>query len=72
MYYREQERGERMSKGRPIITLRLDASTIAALKIAARNHGLTVSDLIRQLITDQLQRDGITATSETLEGQLSM
>lgn len=61
-----------MARGRPIITLRLDAATIAALKISASQHGQTVSDLLRQLIADQLQRDGITVTSEPLPGQISM
>ena len=59
-------------KGRPIITLRLDAARIAALKMAANKHGLTVSDLIRQLIDDQLKQDGISVSSEPLPGQMSM
>ena len=59
-------------RGRPIIALRLDASRIAALKMAASKHGLTVSDLLRQLIDDQLNRDGIQTTSEPLPGQISM
>lgn len=59
-------------RGRPIITLRLDAPRIAALKMAADKHGLTVSDLLRQLIDEQLSRDGITANSEPLPGQLTM
>ena len=60
-----------MARGRPIITLRLDAATIAALKMAAGKHGLTVSDLLRQLIDDQLKHDGISVTSEPLPGQIS-
>lgn len=59
-------------RGRPIITLRLDAGRIAALKMAANKHGLTVSDLIRQLIDEQLSRDGIPISSEPLPGQISM
>ena len=59
-------------RGRPIITLRLDAGRIAALKMAANRHGLTVSDLIRQLIDDQLKQDGISVTSEPLPGQVSI
>ena len=58
--------------GRPIITLRLDAARIAALKMAANRHGLTVSDLLRQLIDEQLSKDGIPTTSEPLPGQMSM
>ena len=59
-------------RGRPIITLRLDAGRIAALKMAASKHGLTVSDLLRELIDEQLRRDGITANSGPIPGQLSM
>ena len=59
-------------RGRPIITLRLDAGRITALKMAANKHGLTVSDLLRELIDEQLARDGIPATSEPLPGQMSM
>lgn len=59
-------------RGRPIITLRLDAARITALKMAASKHGLTVSDLIRQLIDEQLSRDGIPTTSEPLPGQISV
>jgi len=40
--------------------------------MAAGKHGLTVSDLLRQLIDEQLTRDGITANSEPLPGQISM
>ena len=59
-------------RGRPIITLRLDASRIAALKLAADKHQVTVSDLLRELIDEQLARDGISATSDPLPGQMSM
>ena len=59
-------------RGRPIITLRLDAGRIAALKMAASKHGVTVSDLLRKLIDDQLSRDGIAANSGPLPGQMSI
>lgn len=42
---------------------------ISALKISARRHGLTVSDLIRQLIEDQLTRDGINTEPTPIPGQ---
>ena len=59
-------------RGRPIITLRLGPEIIAALKIAASRHGLTVSDLVRQLIDDQLRRDGISTTGKPIDGQMTM
>ena len=60
------------TRGRPIITLRLEPEIIAALKISARQHGLTVSDLLRQLIHQQLTEDGIPVTSKPIDGQISM
>ena len=59
-------------RGRPIITLRLDTGTIAALKISASKHGKTVSDLLRDLINQQLETDGISTKDTPLEGQISM
>lgn len=56
-------------RGRPIITLRVGPEIISALKISARRHSLTVSDLIRQLIDDQLSRDGISTAPRPLPGQ---
>ena len=57
------------ARGRPIITLRMEPATISALKICARRHGLTVSDLIRQLIDNQLERDGISRATTPIPGQ---
>ena len=48
-----------MSRGRPILTLRLDRAEITALKISARRHGVTVSDLVRALLHEQMARDGL-------------
>ena len=59
-------------KGKPIITLRLSASIIAALKISASRHGITVSDLLRQLIDDQLRKDKIDTREPPIDGQLTM
>ena len=61
-----------MTRGRPLVALRLSPEIIAALKISARQHGLTVSDLLRQLIAEQLKRDGISTTGKPLDGQISM
>ena len=58
-----------MSKGSPMIALRLPKETIAALKISARRHGVTVSDLLRQIIDDLLKRDGIHVNTTPLPGQ---
>ena len=59
-------------RGRPILTLRLGSEIIAALKISANRHGLTVSDLLRQLIADQLRNDGISTAYKPIDGQMSM
>ena len=66
--------GEKVAKfrGRPIITLRLAPETIAALKICANQHGKSVSDLLRDLIDEQLSRDGISTAQKPIEGQISI
>lgn len=61
-----------MARGRPLIALRLAPETIAGLKICARKHGLTVSDLIRELIDQKLTQEGIRTTDKPLEGQISI
>ena len=60
------------TRGRPMIALRLDPWEISALKISASRHGKTVSDLLRDLIAQQLREDGITAQPKPIEGQISM
>ena len=60
-----------MSKGRPTIALRLDKWQIAGLKLIARRNGLTVSDLIREMIDSLLLVNGIGASSEELPGQIT-
>ena len=55
-----------------MIALRLDPWEISALKISASRHGKTVSDLLRDLIAQQLREDGITAQPKPIEGQISM
>lgn len=59
-------------RGKPIITLRLDAGRIAALKMAANRHNTTVSDMLRDLIDDQLHRDGIKPVERPIDGQITM
>lgn len=58
--------------GDPMIGIRLPPNILAAVKICARQHGTTISGLIRELIDEQLTKDGIPTTSEPLPGQLSM
>ena len=65
-------KGGEQVRGNPIITLRLERATINALRKCADMHEMTVSDLIRKLIDEQLKRDGITPTVETIDGQISM
>ena len=45
--------------GDPVVTLRLPRGMIAAAKIAAKRHDTTFSGLVRRLLDDQLQQDGI-------------
>lgn len=59
-------------RGKPIITLRLSASTIAALKMSANKHNTTVSDILRQLIYEQITKDGTRGTDKPIDGQITM
>lgn len=47
---------------------------IAAARIAAKHHDTTMSGLLRDLLTQQLVKDGIdwTAPSEPIPGQQSI
>ena len=60
--------------GDPVVALRLPRPMIAAARIAARNHDTTLSGLLRDLLTEQLVKDGIdwTAPSEPIPGQQSI
>lgn len=61
-----------MAKGKPLVALRLSPEMIAGLKICARKHGVTVSDLLRELIEKRLNTEGIRVADKPLEGQLSI
>lgn len=60
--------------GDPVVTLRLPRGMITAARIAARRHDMTFSGLVRRLIDDQLQQDGIPwqNTAEPTPGQKSI
>lgn len=59
--------------GDPVVTMRLPREMIAAVKMAAARHNMTMSELIRESIADQLERDGIIwQTVETMPGQMSL
>lgn len=55
-----------------MIAIRLPPEVIAGLKISARQHGMSVSDLVRILISEQLDRDGIRVSDKPIDGQISM
>lgn len=56
--------------GDPIITVRLPSGMIVAAKQSAQIHDTTLSALIRDLITQQIDRDGLTwQTIEAIDGQ---
>lgn len=45
--------------GDPVVTIRLPKGMIAGAKIAARRHDTNMSALIRDLLGNQLDQDGI-------------
>ena len=60
--------------GDPVVTLRLPRQMIAAARISAQRHDTTLSGLIRSLIVDQLDQDGISwcEPSEPTPGQVTL
>jgi hypothetical protein len=45
--------------GDPVVTMRLPREMIAGAKMAAARHDTTLSGLVRELIADRLDQDGI-------------
>ena len=60
--------------GDPVVTIRLPKPMISAAKMAAQKHSTTFSGLIRQLLADQLEQDGLTwqKPTEPIKGQTSI
>ena len=59
--------------GNPVLTVRLPRSMITAGKICARRHNTTLSELLRRLLDEQLQTDGIDwQTIKPIPGQTSI
>lgn len=60
--------------GDPVVALRLPRPMITAAKIAARQHDTTLSGLMRDLLAQQLVKDGIdwTVAPEPIPGQQSI
>ena len=59
--------------GDPVVALRLPREMTAAARISARRHDTTFSGLVRSLIENQLQQDGLDwrKASEPIPGQIS-
>lgn len=60
--------------GDPVVCVRLPKSMIAAAKMAAKQHDTTLSGLVRSLLDDRLQQDGIdwSRSSEPTPGQQTL
>lgn len=59
--------------GEPVVALRLPKTMIAAAKVAARRHDTTLSGLMRDLLAQQLDQDGIDwRTPSPMTGQKSI
>ena len=57
--------------GNPIVALRLPPAMIVGAKIGARQHQKSMSAYIRDIIADQLDKDGVTWQNiKPLEGQM--
>lgn len=63
-----------MSKpwGQPVLTLRLPGEDIRGLKHLAMRRELTVSEIVRDLIEQLLDDEGIPRQPQPLPGQMSI
>lgn len=61
-----------MSRGTPIISIRLPRETITALRKISKDTNVSVSDLIRQQIDAYIASQDIHVTPEQLPGQMSI
>ncbi len=60
--------------GDPVVTLRLPKGMIAAAKIYAKRNDTTFSGLVRDLLNDRLEQEGISwcTPSEPTTGQITL
>lgn len=62
----------RLSRGKPMISVRMPEATIHALQQMASDNLTTTSDIIRQLVEDELTRNGYNTTDEEIEGKVKL
>ena len=78
MYYNGQEVPIMAYNGKaygdPLTAVRLPSPMLAAARMDAARHGLTLSGLIRDALSDRLDQDGVNwrTPSETIQGQQSL
>ena len=58
--------------GDPLIAVRMPAPMITGLKLLAKQRGLSASDVVRELVHDELVANGIRTTEEPLPGQMEI
>ena len=60
--------------GDPVVTMRLPREMIAGARMAAARHDTTLSGLVRDLIADRLNQDGIhwQIPTEPTPGQITL
>lgn len=59
-------------RGNPTITVRMPRHIIQGLQLMARDELTTCSDIVRQLVEDELTRKGYPTTEQPLEGQVKL
>lgn len=59
-------------RGNPVYTVRLTRQEIAGLKMLAERQGSSTSEILRDLLRDELKRNGISLQDEPLEGQVRL
>ena len=60
--------------GDPVVTMRLPREMIAGARMAAARHDTTLSGMVRDMIADRLDQDGIDwrGTSTPTQGQITL
>lgn len=57
--------------GRPKLTVRMDRAEIDALLDHAHQNGTTYGDIVRKLVHDYMDANGITPKEKPIDGQIS-
>ena len=58
--------------GDPLFAVRMPGAVITGLKLLAKQRGVTASDVVRELVVEELKANGIRTIDEPLPGQMTV